>query len=62
MPRQGGVEGFTRNTFIAMVASVRDKALAAALTTTADWEQGIADLLRTAHHEPSTTRSSKPSP
>ncbi|MFE9816088.1 methyltransferase domain-containing protein [Streptomyces sp. NPDC005773] len=42
------VEGFTRNTFIAMVASVRDKALAASLTTTAEWEQGIADLRRTA--------------
>ncbi|MFD3732824.1 methyltransferase domain-containing protein [Streptomyces sp. NPDC058632] len=43
------VDGFTRNTFIAMVASVRDKALAAALTTTAEWDRGIADLLRTAH-------------
>lgn len=43
------VDGFTRNTFIAMVASVRDNALAAALTTTAEWDQGIADLLRTAH-------------
>lgn len=42
------VDGFTRDTFIAMVASVRDKALAAALTTTAEWDRGIADLLRTA--------------
>ncbi|MDP5316125.1 methyltransferase domain-containing protein [Streptomyces poriferorum] len=45
------VEGFTRNTFIAMVASVRDKALAASLTTTAEWEQGIADLCRTAEDD-----------
>ncbi|MFE9860690.1 methyltransferase domain-containing protein [Streptomyces sp. NPDC005780] len=45
------VEGFTRNTFIAMVASVRDKALAASLTTTAEWEQGIADLRRTAEDD-----------
>ncbi|MEW2175978.1 methyltransferase domain-containing protein [Streptomyces sp. NPDC005406] len=42
------VDGFTRNTFIAMVASVRDKAVAAALTSTAEWDQGIADLHRTA--------------
>ncbi|MEU1434185.1 L-histidine N(alpha)-methyltransferase [Streptomyces sp. NPDC005786] len=41
------VDGFTRNTFIAMVASVRDKALAAALTTAGEWERGIADLHRT---------------
>ncbi|HEY9329242.1 MAG TPA: methyltransferase domain-containing protein [Streptomyces sp.] len=45
------VEGFTRNTFIAMVASVRDKALAASLTTTTAWEQGIADLRRTAEDD-----------
>ncbi|MGQ0840875.1 L-histidine N(alpha)-methyltransferase [Actinokineospora sp.] len=42
------VEGFTRNTFTAMVESVRDEALAAGLTTPADWDQGIADLRRTA--------------
>lgn len=45
------VEGFTRNTFIAMVASVRDQALAASLTTTAEWERGIADLRRTAEDD-----------
>jgi SAM-dependent methyltransferase len=39
--------GFTRDTFVAMVASVRDRALAAGLTTPADWDRGIADLLRT---------------
>lgn len=42
------VDGFTRNTFIAMVASVRDKALAAGLTTAGEWDQGIADLHRAA--------------
>lgn len=41
------VDGFTRNTFIAMVESVRDDALAAGLSTVADWEQGVADLRRT---------------
>ncbi|AKZ60384.1 putative methyltransferase [Streptomyces ambofaciens ATCC 23877] len=43
------VNGFIRNTFIAMVESVRDNALASALITPADWDQGIADLHRTAH-------------
>ncbi|MBA2946053.1 L-histidine N(alpha)-methyltransferase [Streptomyces himalayensis] len=42
------VDGFTRNTFIAMVESVRDEALAAGLTNRADWDRGIADLHRTA--------------
>jgi hypothetical protein len=42
------VDGFTRNTFIAMIESVRDDALAAGLTTAADWDRGITDLHRTA--------------
>jgi len=42
------VDGFTRNTFIAMIESVRDDALAAGLTTPADWDRGIADLHRAA--------------
>jgi SAM-dependent methyltransferase len=42
------VEGFTRNTFIAMVDAVRDDALAAKLTTRAEWDRGLADLRRTA--------------
>ncbi|MFK4263404.1 methyltransferase domain-containing protein [Streptomyces milbemycinicus] len=42
------VDGFTRNTFIAMVESVRDDALAAGLTNRSDWDRGIADLHRTA--------------
>lgn len=42
------VAGFTRQTFIAMVAAVRDEALAAGLTSAADFDRGIADLERTA--------------
>lgn len=38
------VDGLTRKTFIAMVEAVRDKALSTGLTTTADWDRGIADL------------------
>lgn len=41
------VGGFTRNTFISMIASVRDQALEAGLTTAEDWDRGIADLHRT---------------
>jgi SAM-dependent methyltransferase len=42
------VEGFTRNTFTAMVAGVRDEALAAGLRTETEWRQGIEALHRTA--------------
>ncbi|MFJ6567758.1 methyltransferase domain-containing protein [Streptomyces sp. NPDC091292] len=42
------VEGFTRATFLAMVASVGDEAVAAGLTTRAEWDRGIADLGRSA--------------
>jgi hypothetical protein len=42
------VEGFTRNTLIAMIESVRDDALATALTTRSGWGGGIADLRRSA--------------
>lgn len=38
------VEGFTRNTFTAMVEAVRDEALAAGLITPDDWDRGIAGL------------------
>lgn len=41
------VEGFTKNTFTAMVSGVRDKALAMNLMAADDWDRGIADLLRT---------------
>ncbi|MFI0240283.1 methyltransferase domain-containing protein [Streptomyces sp. NPDC016845] len=42
------VDGFTRNTFTAMVESVRDEALAAGLMSAHDWDLGVADLQRTA--------------
>lgn len=42
------VSGFTLNTFTAMVELVRADALAAGLAAAADWDQGIADLRRTA--------------
>jgi ubiquinone/menaquinone biosynthesis C-methylase UbiE len=42
------VEGFTRNTFTAMVEGVRERALAAGLIDEEAWEQGIRDLYRTA--------------
>jgi SAM-dependent methyltransferase len=42
------VDGFTRKTFIAMVESVRERALAAGLRTPAEWEAGIRDLSKTA--------------
>jgi SAM-dependent methyltransferase len=42
------VEGFTKNTFTAMVAGVEAGALGAKMMTQADWRQAIADLYRTA--------------
>lgn len=42
------VEGFTKNTFTAMVEGVRERALAAGLIDEATWEKGIRDLYRTA--------------
>ncbi len=40
------VEGFSRNTFIAMVEGVRDQALTLGLIDERTWDQGIADLYR----------------
>ncbi len=45
--RPGLVEGFTRNTFTAMVAGVRDEAVTAGLLSAAEFDRGIADLRRT---------------
>lgn len=42
------VDGFTRRTFIAMVESVRERAIAAGLRTPDQWRQGIRDLDRAA--------------
>jgi SAM-dependent methyltransferase len=40
------VEGFSQNTFIAMVEGVRDQALSLGLVDRPTWEKGIADLYR----------------
>ncbi len=40
------VEGFSKNTFTAMVEGVRDRALAAGLTDPARFDRGVADLYR----------------
>jgi len=42
------VEGFTRNTFTAMVEGVRDTALALGLVRPEEWRKGIEGLYRTA--------------
>jgi len=42
--RPNWVEGFTRNTSIAMVEGVRDRALAAGLIDPETWDRGIVDL------------------
>ena len=42
------VEGFTRNTFIALVAAARGDAVNSGLTTSVDWDRGIAALERAA--------------
>ena len=41
------VEGFTKQTFTAMVEGVREKALKQGMITEAEFEQGIRDLYRT---------------
>jgi len=41
------IQGFTRNTFIAMVNSVRGQALERGLMNEAEWQQGVDDLERT---------------
>ena len=41
------VEGFTKQTFTAMVEGVRDAALGLGMISETDWDQGIADLYRT---------------
>jgi SAM-dependent methyltransferase len=41
------IEGFTRNTFTAMVEGVRDQAIGIGLIDEATWEKGIRDLERT---------------
>jgi len=45
------IEGFSRNTFIAMVRGVREKALEKGLMRAEDWDAGIRDLERAATPE-----------
>ena len=42
------VEGFTKNTFIAMVKGVRDQAIDSGIISEEIWERGIKDLYRAA--------------
>lgn len=42
------VEGFTKKTFTAMIEGIRESALEAGLMSKADFDQGVADLYRTA--------------
>ena len=41
------VEGFTKQTFTAMVAGVRNEAIQKGMMTPVEWERGIKDLYRT---------------
>lgn len=45
--RPGLVEGFTKNTFTAMIHGVREQALEAGIIDAQTFDQGIADLYRT---------------
>jgi ubiquinone/menaquinone biosynthesis C-methylase UbiE len=45
--RQELVEGFTKNTFTAMVEGVREQALASGMIDPATFDKGVADLYRT---------------
>jgi hypothetical protein len=42
------VEGFTKNTFTAMIEGVEQEALNSSLISRQEWTQGIKDLYRTA--------------
>jgi SAM-dependent methyltransferase len=46
--RPSWVEGFTHNTYIAMVEGVRERALAAGMIDAEAWERGIVDLKKSA--------------
>lgn len=45
------VEGFTKNTFIAMVEGVKEQATRSGLMEEDDWERGIRDLYRTTRED-----------
>jgi len=42
------IDGFTRKTFIAIVESVRERAITAGMRTPAEWAEGIRDLEKAA--------------
>ena len=41
------IEGFTKQTFTAMVEGVRNEALGRGMITEKEWDKGISDLYRT---------------
>ena len=45
------VEGFTRNTFTAMIQGIRKASLESGIMSEADFDKGIADLYRTAESD-----------
>ena len=45
------VEGFTKNTFAAMVEGVTQKALEAGMMSTEDWQKGVEGLYRAAEED-----------
>jgi hypothetical protein len=45
--KPGYVEGFTKNTFIAMVEGVKDEAIRSNMIDDETWQKGIQDLYRT---------------
>src|SRR5512141_1732261 len=45
------VEGFTKNTYIAMVEGVKEQAMRSRLMEEADWDRGIRDLYRTTEED-----------
>jgi SAM-dependent methyltransferase len=49
--KPGLVEGFTKNTFIAMVEGVKKEALNLGLIDAKTWDKGIADLYRTTQYD-----------
>jgi SAM-dependent methyltransferase len=49
--RPGLVEGFTKNTFIAMVEGVKQQSLESGIIDPESWEKGIDDLYRTTRED-----------
>ncbi len=45
------VEGFTKNTFTAMVEGVRERALVSGAISESEWTRGVRDLYRTAESD-----------